>query len=74
MLKVKSTKEFCGEIERYAKDFKLSYIEAIVDYCEDNDLDVESVSKMVSSNMKEKIQYEAENLNMMPKTSTPLPL
>jgi len=74
MLKVKSTKEFCGEIERYAKDFKLSYIEAIVDYCEDNDLDVEAVSKMVSSNMKEKIQYEAENLNMMPKTSTPLPL
>jgi hypothetical protein len=74
MLNVKSTKEFCSEIERYAKDFKLSYIEAIVDYCEDNDLDVEAVSKMVSSNMKEKIQYEAENLNMMPRTSTPLPL
>jgi|ETNmetMinimDraft_24_1059892.scaffolds.fasta_scaffold41272_2 hypothetical protein len=74
MLNVKSTKEFCGEIERYAKEYKLSYIEAILEYCEENDLEVETVSKLVSSNLKEKLQYEAENLNMIPKTSTPLPL
>lgn len=74
MLNVKSTKEFCNEIEKYAKEFGLSYIEAILEYCEQNDLDVESVSKLVSSNLKEKIQYEAENLNMIPKTVTRLPL
>ena len=74
MLNVKSTKEFTGEIEKYAREFSLSYIEAILEYCEENDLDVESVSKLVSSNMKEKIQYEAENLNMLPKTVTRLPL
>ena len=48
----------------------MSALYASLNYCEENDLDVESVSKLVSSNMKEKIQYEAENLNMLPKTVT----
>lgn len=74
MLNVKSTKEFTGEIESLAKQTGMTYIDAIVQYCQDKDLDVESVSNLISPILKEKIQYEAENLNMIPKTVTKLPL
>jgi|TARA_B100000497_G_scaffold84146_1_gene93797 hypothetical protein len=74
VLKVKSSKEFTGDIENIAKESGMSYIECIVQYCEEKDLDIESVSNLVGPLLKEKIQYEAENLHMIPKTATKLPL
>lgn len=74
MLKVKSSKEFTKEIEKLATTSDITYIDAIVQYCQDKDLDIESVSGLISPILKEKLQYEAENLNMIPKTTTKLPL
>lgn len=74
MLKVKSSKEFTKEIEKLTTTSDMTYIDAIVQYCQDKDLDIESVSGLISPILKEKLQYEAENLNMIPKTTTKLPL
>ena len=74
MLKVRSSKEFTKEIEKLATTSDMTYIDAIVQYCQDKDLDIESVSGLISPILKEKLQYEAENLNMIPKTTTKLPL
>lgn len=74
LLKVKSSKEFTKEIEKLATTSDMTYIDAIVQYCQDKDLDIESVSGLISPILKEKLQYEAENLNMIPKTTTKLPL
>ena len=52
-------------------------IEKIVaeDYCEMNDIEVESVSKLMSKPLKERLKYDAINLNFMKKTSrSKLPL
>ena len=48
---------------------KINYIDAIVHYCEVNELDVESVTKLVSKPLKEKLKWDATRLNFMKATS-----
>ena len=36
----------------------MKYIDAIIHFCEKNNLDVESVPKLISKPLKEKIKYE----------------
>jgi hypothetical protein len=47
----------------------MNYIDAIVHYCEENNLEVESVSKLISKPLKEKIKCDAINLNFLKRTS-----
>ena len=47
----------------------MRYIDAIVEYCEVNTIDVESVPKLISKPLKEKLKYEATELNFLKKTS-----
>ena len=47
----------------------MNYIDAIVHFCEQNSIDVESVPKLISKPLKEKIKYDAQQLNFMKKTS-----
>jgi hypothetical protein len=61
---------FAQEIETLVHtEEKMSYIDAIVYFCELNNLDVESVPKLISKPLKEKIKYEAMELNFLKKTS-----
>jgi len=48
---------------------EMNYIDAIVHFCEKNNIDVESVPKLISKPLKEKIKYEAMELNFLKKTS-----
>ena len=43
----------------------MSYIDAIVHFCEMNSIDVESVPKLISKPLKEKLKYEAMELNFL---------
>ena len=47
----------------------INYIDAIVHFCEQNSIDVESVPKLISKPLKEKIKYEAQELNFLKRTS-----
>ena len=47
----------------------MKYIDAIVHFCEQNNIDIESVPKLISKPLKEKIKYEAMELNFLKKTS-----
>jgi hypothetical protein len=61
---------FAQEIESLVKENpEMSYIDAIVFFCEKNSIDVESVPKLISKPLKEKIKYEAMELNFLKKTS-----
>ena len=61
--------KFALEIEKIVAEEKINYIDAIVYYCEINELEVESVSKLVSKPLKEKLKWDATQLNFMKKTS-----
>jgi len=60
------SKGFDYQIEIYMRENKCQgYIDAIVKYCDENSLDVESVASMVTATLKEKIQYEASDYGVM---------
>jgi hypothetical protein len=62
--------KFAQEIETLVhSEESMSYIDAIIHFCEKNNLDVESVPKLISKPLKEKIKYEAMELNFLKKTS-----
>jgi hypothetical protein len=61
--------QFAQDIEAIVKDGDLGYIDAIVHYCEQNAIDVESVPKLISKPLKEKLKWEATELNFLKRTS-----
>ena len=73
--KVLESKFFCParfaeEIEKLVLINKeMNYIDAIVHFCEQNSIDLESVPKLISKPLKEKIKCDALELNFMKRTS-----
>jgi len=61
--------KFAMEIETIVANEEMNYIDAICYYCEINNLEIESVTKLVSKPLKEKLKYDAQELNFMKKTS-----
>jgi len=64
-----SKDKFAEEIESLVLKSKMSYIDAIVQYCDDNSIEIETVNKLVNKPLKEKIRWEATELNYLKKTS-----
>ena len=61
---------FAEEIEALVQVNKnMNYIDAIVHFCDQNSIDLESVPKLISKPLKEKIKYEAQELNFLKRTS-----
>ena len=52
-------------IENIVLSEKLNYIDAILHYCEKESIEVESVSKLMTKPLKEKLKVDATNLNFM---------
>ena len=73
--KVLASKFFCPA--KFAENIEslvlenrgMNYIDAIVHFCDQNNIDVESVPKLISKPLKEKIKCDAQELNFMKKTS-----
>ena len=61
-----NSKEFSLIIEGVVKDKKpITYMDAIIWYCEQNQIEVESVGRPISKALKEKIQVEASKQNLI---------
>ena len=61
---------FAEEIEKLVLlNKEMNYIDAIVHFCEQNAIDLESVPKLISKPLKEKIKCDALELNFMKKTT-----
>ena len=58
-----------GKIEELVQATNMTYIDAVVHYCDENKLEPESAGKMVGGKLKQNIQDEAENLHLIPRTS-----
>ena len=73
--KVLESKFFCSS--RFAQEIEslvqrnedMNYIDAIIHFCEQQNIDVESVPKLISKPLKEKIKYEAMELNFLKRSS-----
>ena len=73
--KVLESKFFCPtkfsqEIEMLVnRNSDMNYIDAIVHFCEANSIDLESVPKLISKPLKEKLKYDAMELNFLKRSS-----
>jgi len=64
------SRKFSEEIENIVKTNKdMKYIDAIVFFCGENNIDVESIPKLMSKPLKEKLKCEAIDLNLLKRTS-----
>jgi hypothetical protein len=61
-------------LDAMVRDKKISYMEAILKYTDDVDCEIEMVAKMINKSIKDKIEAEAYELNMMKDRSSRLPL
>lgn len=70
-----SSSDFVKKIDEFAKNNNIEYIDAVVEYCARNNIEIETAAAIIKSSplIKGKIQIEAENLNIMHKTAR-LPL
>ena len=64
---------FMENIENLVQQTKMTYIDAVMHYCEENNLEPETAGKMIGGKLKQNIQEEAEDLHLIERTSK-LPL
>ncbi len=60
-------KKFTLEIENIVKEKSISHMEAILWYCEQQDIEPDSVKSLITKGLKEKIEANARELNFLPK-------
>ena len=61
-------------IEEMVRNLQITYMEAIVKYTDDVDGVIEMVAKLLNRSIKDKLEAEAHDLNMMKKPISKLPL
>lgn len=71
-----SQEKFAEEVEKFYKENNYTnYITAIADYCDSNNIDLESVPKLISKQFKKKLEHQAAKLNFLKvKPLTELPI
>lgn len=57
------------KVEKYVQLDKMTYTEAIVDICRDKEIDPEDIAKIIRGPLKEKLEAEAMELNIIKRTT-----
>ena len=68
-LQTQSTKEFFVKIQDIVTDTSMSYMDAVLYYCESNNMEPETAGGLINGKLKQRIREEAEELNFLPKTA-----
>ena len=71
--KFRSPNEFSLYIEEKVVKESIGYMDAVINYCAEIDIDIESISKLINQSLKDKIRLEAEEFNYLKKQAK-LPL
>ena len=72
-IKMNNSMVFMENIENLVQKTNMTYIDAVMHYCEENKLEPETAGKMIGGKLKQNIQEEAEDLHLIERTSK-LPL
>jgi len=65
---------FNKSVEKKVSDRNYSYIDAVIQSCEEHSIEVTVAAKWLSSPIKEKLMVEGQEINLIPKTKNKLPL
>lgn len=65
----KTANEFSLHIEKLVQEKRLSYTDAVLDYCKENYLEPSDITKLINKSLKDKIEIEFQEMNYLPKTA-----
>ena len=68
--KLMTPKKFSIAIEKTVRESGISYMDALVDYCNKNQIEPEQIKPLITKSLKEKVEVDARNLNFLPKVAT----
>ena len=68
-LQIQSSSEFYIKIQELVEETKLSYMDAVLHYCDQNGMEPETAAQLINGKLKAQIREEAEELNFLPKTA-----
>ena len=62
---------FSSEVERVVKDSNglTNYIDAVISVCDNYEIEIDTVNKLISKPLKDKIKYDAQKLNFIKRTT-----
>ena len=60
-----SKKKFTKMVEDTVRTKSMTYMDAVVYLCDDNNLEIEDVKKYIATSVKERIEMEAMKLNYL---------
>jgi len=69
-----NTNTFSMRIEELVCELNIPYMDAIVHYCENHEIEIETAAKLINSKIKQSIASEASDLNMMKEKISKLPV
>lgn len=61
----RNANDFSLFIEDKARNSKLSYLDIVLDYCKENDIDPDSLKSLINQQLKDKIRIDAEESNLI---------
>ena len=68
--KLMTPKKFSISIEKTVQESGISYMDALLDYCDKYQLEPEMIKPLITKSLKEKVEIDARNLNYLPKVAT----
>ena len=63
----KSSNDFSMHIEQIVRDKKISYMDAVLQYCKENFIEPQDVAKLVNKSLKDKLDVNFQDENYLPK-------
>lgn len=67
MVDVMTTAKFSTIIETTVIEKRLTYMDAVVWWCEKNEMEIETAAKLLNTTIKGKLEVEAQDLNFLAK-------
>jgi len=64
---VQTSKTFSLEVEKIAKEKNITHMEAVLEHCREQQLEPDSVTRLISKSLKDKIEGNARDLNFLPR-------
>ena len=61
----RSPNEFSLYVDEVKLKHDISYMDAVINYCNEKDIDIDSIGPLINQKLREKIQIEAEQENMI---------
>ena len=66
----KNSSSFSLYIEELAQKNRISHMDAVLKYCEDNFVEPDDIKNLINKTLKDKIENDMREVNLLPKQAT----